>query len=262
MLFALWSSRPHRPAKDLDLLGRGESSLERLEQLFRELCHQPVEDDGLMFQAQSVRAERIREGEEYAGVRVRCEVRLGNARVQLQIDVGFGDAVTPGAVAVSYPTLLAFPARALLAYPRETVVAEKFQAMVTLGMGTSRLKDFYDLWVLARQFAFEGPLLCRAMRATFQRRQTPLPSEPPTALAVEFTRNPDKVRQWQAFLRKSRLGAERVGLEEVVAVLRAFLMPPAQAVVGGEPFAAYWPTAGPWTPLSAAAETHSPSSGA
>ncbi len=246
-MFALWSERPHRPTKDLDLLGQGENSVERLEQIFRDLCVLPVEDDGLTFHPETIKAERIKQDEEYEGVRVRCEVRLGNARVGLQADVGFGDAVTPEPMAVSYPTLLTFPAPELLAYPKETVVAEKFQAMVMLGIANSRMKDFYDLWVLAQQFAFQGRVLCGALRATFERRRTGLPGDVPLALSATFSSDKDKLRQWQAFIKKSKLETENVGLERVTAVLRDFLMPPATALVKGEPFEKTWPVSGPWS---------------
>ncbi len=245
LLFALWSGRPHRPTKDMDLLGRGENSVERLEQVFRDLCAQSVEDDGVVFGPDTVRATRIKEDEEYQGVRIRCEARLGNARIQIQADIGFGDAVTP--TTVTYPTLLGSPPLALLAYPRETMVAEKFQAMVVLGIGNSRMKDFYDLWVLARQFEFQGPVLCQALQATFQRRQTALPRDAPLALTETFFRDQDKIKQWQAFVRKSKLEVEDTNLEQVAAVLREFLMPPVEALTMGEPFDRNWPMSGPWT---------------
>src|SRR5262249_34968413 len=154
--------QPHRPTRDLDLLGQGPLGVERLEQVFCDLCLLRVEDDGLHFDPGSVRGERIREDQQYEGVRVALLARLDNARVPLQIDVGFGDAVTPGVVEVTYPTLLELPVPAVRAYPRETVVAEKFQALVQLGMANSRMKDFYDLWTLSRQFTFAGPVLAEA----------------------------------------------------------------------------------------------------
>jgi hypothetical protein len=246
LLFALWSDQPHRPTRDVDLLGRGENSVERLEQVFREICAHPVEDDGLTILAETVRAERIRADEEYEGVRVRCEAHLGNARIGVQADIGFGDVVTPAVAVVTYPTLLRFPAPVLLAYPQETVISEKFQAMVLLGIGNSRMKDFYDVWVMARQFVFQGPTLSRAIRATFQRRQTAVPGEPPLALSAAFHTDRDKQQQWQAFVRKGKLASARVELEQVVTVLRDFLMPPAQAVCKGDPFDMTWPASGPW----------------
>jgi hypothetical protein len=186
MLFALWTARRQRPTKDLDLLGRGEPSLERLAAIFREVCGQPVEEDGLVFHPETVHAGRIREDEEYEGARVQLQSRLGNARITLQIEVGFGDAITPGPETVVYPPMLPFPAAQVLAYPRETVVAEKFQAMVQLGVANSRLKDFYDVWLIAQQFAFTGPPLVAALTATFARRRTALPTAAPLALTAEY----------------------------------------------------------------------------
>ena len=159
MLFQLWSGHPHRPTRDLDLLGHGSPDPERFEGIFRDICRQNVEDDGLEFQSDSVRAESMKEDEEYQGLRLKLVSRLGNARIPIQIDIGFGDAVTPEPDEVIYPTLLDGPAPTLKAYPRETVVAEKFQAMVMLGIANSRMKDFYDLWILMRQFEFSGPAL-------------------------------------------------------------------------------------------------------
>jgi predicted nucleotidyltransferase component of viral defense system len=246
MLFPLWLGQYHRPTHDLDLLGRGDSTVERFEAIFRDVCSRAVEDDGLRFPAEAIRGERIREDQVYGGIRIHGAALLENARIPLQIDIGFGDAITPAPAAITYPTLLDLPAPALQAYPWETVVAEKFQAMVALGMTNSRMKDFYDLWIVARRCAFQGPALCQALRATFERRQTAVPAAPPLALTAEFSDNPDKVKQWQAFLRKGRLETAAGNLGEVRGVLREFLMPVAQAVAAGETFTKSWPAAGPW----------------
>jgi predicted nucleotidyltransferase component of viral defense system len=246
MLFQLWTDQPHRPTRDLDLLGRGDNSIAGVVEVFRDVCNQAVEEDGLDFPVESVRGERIKEDQEYEGIRVHCEARLENARIPLQIDVGFGDAVTPPATGVRYPTLLEFPAPALRAYQRETVIAEKFQAMIALGIANSRMKDFYDLWVLARGFAFDGSTLSRAIRATFRRRKTALPTAAPLALTAEFGEDAAKRKQWAAFLRKSKLDGG-AGLAEVVVALRDFLMPPVQALAAGEPFERNWPAGGPWS---------------
>jgi predicted nucleotidyltransferase component of viral defense system len=172
LLFALWTGRTHRPTRDLDLLGRGEARPEALAEVFRDLCSLDVQPDGVEFAADTIAVEAIREDQEYQGQRVHVEGRLDNARVRLQVDVGFGDAVTPGAEDVRYPTLLEMPAPQLKAYPRETVVAEKLQAMVMLGMANSRMKDFFDLSVLSSEFDFQGAILCKAIGATFKRRGT------------------------------------------------------------------------------------------
>jgi hypothetical protein len=212
--------------------------------VFRGLCGLEVEPDGAEFAADSVTVEAIREDQEYQGQRVRLDGRLGSARVRLQIDIGFGDAVTPAAQDIRYPTLLDMPAPELKAYPKETVVAEKLQAMVLLGMANSRMKDFFDLAVLAREFEFQGDVLCQAIGATFKRRGTEVPGEP-LALTPTFTGDVSKQTQWQAFLKRSGLEAG-LDLATVVTGLRGFLLQPLDAVRGGNPFRYRWPPGGPW----------------
>lgn len=246
MLFSLWGDEPHRATRDLDLLGRGASNLSRLEQVFREIITTAVEDDGLDFRPESAHGERIREDQEYAGVRIHCEARLAAARIPIQVDIGFGDAVTPAPEEVEYPTLLDSPKPRLLAYRREAVVAEKFHAMVALGIANSRMKDFYDLWVLSRKFNFDGKVLGEAIRATFAQRETPLPPEPPLALTSVFYEDPGKQVQWKAFLHRTRLKSGEATLADIVLTLRDFLLPPVIARAKGESFEKQWPPAGPW----------------
>ncbi len=247
MLFRLWIDQPHRPTRDLDLLGKGDSSLDAVALVFREVCGMQVEDDGLIFELDSVKTERIKEDQEYEGVRVGCRTHLGQARIDLQIDVGFGDAVVPRATDVTYPSLLDFPTPILKAYSRETVVAEKFQAMVALGIATSRLKDFFDLWILANRFPFDGSTLCKAIRATFRRRKTLLPAEPPLALTPTFANDAAKVKQWQAFIKRGKLDTGGANLQEVCGFLSGFLMPCTLALNVGEDFKREWAPPGPWT---------------
>ena len=247
-LFAVWTETPHRTTRDLDLLCRGAPVLARVEGIFRELCQQQAAPpDGITFRADSVRAEAIRETAVYDGMRVLLEYELSGARDRLQVDVGFGDAVVPPPETVVLPALLDLPAPQLRAYPREAVVAEKYEAMVALGIINSRMKDFYDVWGLARQFRFEGERLCQALGATFSRRGTPLPSEPPAALSSEFSESSEKQTQWRAFLRRTKLPAE-TDLAAVVAELRAFLMPPTLAIISGRPFPMVWSPAEQWQP--------------
>jgi predicted nucleotidyltransferase component of viral defense system len=246
MLFALWTGRMHRPTRDLDLLGFGDSGPERLAALFRSLCTLPVEDDGLLFQADSVTVEEIREDQEYGGQRVILKGVLGTAEITLQVDVGFGDAITPAAVEVDYPTLLAMPAPHLRAYPRETVVSEKLEAMTNLGMANSRMKDFYDVWVLSREFEFQGESLRRAVSATFGRRATELPTGAPVALTAAFSTDAAKKTQWSAFLKRSELQDKAGELDAVVAALAVFLLPALTAATAGKEWPAAWPKGGPW----------------
>lgn len=178
ILFAVWTGQMYRPTRDIDLLGFGDSSAETLIHLFKEICAVEVDPDGLMFDGRSVQVEEIREAQEYPGQRVRLQAHLGQARISLQVDIGFGDVITPAAPEVEYPSLLDFPAPRLRVYPKETVIAEKFQAMVVLGFINSRMKDFYDVWLMSKEFSFAGRLLARAIQATFERRQTDLPHSP------------------------------------------------------------------------------------
>jgi hypothetical protein len=234
------------------LLGFGDGSREALLAVFRDLCAASDEPDGLEFRADTVVVTPIREEQEYGGQRVRLQVRLDNARIDLQVDVGFGDAVTPAAQVVAYPTLLGMPAPQLRAYPRETVVAEKLQAMVQLGMTNSRMKDFFDLWVLARDFPFDGETLREAMAATFSRRQTALPAMVPLALTDTFSKDETKSKQWNAFRTRSGLATEVGELDETVTALGRFLLSPLAAAGRTEPFPKSWPAGGPWVPQAAA----------
>jgi predicted nucleotidyltransferase component of viral defense system len=246
MLFALWMESGHRPTRDLDLLSFGEASNERLTKIFQQLCDVEVESDGLTFDARSVRAVEIREGQAYQGQRIKLLGLLGKARIPLQIDIGFGDAITPEAKEIDYPTLLDLPAPRIRAYPPETVVAEKLQAMVALGMQNSRMKDFYDLWIIARQFSFEGTTLMTAIEVTFNRRRTVIPQTVPTGLSDEFATDKHKIRQWKAFLTRSQLGWTGIAFAQVINELGTFLMPVLDAAANSGDFAYSWANGGPW----------------
>lgn len=245
MLFVVWTGTAYRATKDLDLLAQESATTDELQSFFCSLCVMKVEDDGLLFLADSVQAAAIREDNLYQGVRVTLEARLGNARIPLQVDIGFGDVVTPRAVAADFPTLLDFPAPRLRMYSPATVVAEKLEAMVKLDLMNSRMKDFYDIWILAREFEFEGEVLSNAIRATFKRRQTELPARPPFALSVGFSTDVGKRQQWQAFVKRGKLRLPETSLATVVDAIRDFLMPPITAVAESKKFSAHWPKGGP-----------------
>jgi predicted nucleotidyltransferase component of viral defense system len=205
-LFALWAQRPHRPTRDLDLLGYGDPSAKALGKALWDICRTDVPPDGLIFDEQSIHVEEIRVEHEYNGQRIKLVANLENARIPLQIDIGFGDAVTPEPQQTEYTVLLSsLPAPYIRVYPRETVVAEKLQAMVSLDVLNTRMKDFYDLCVLAREFDFDGPTLCRAIHATFERRKTDIPKEIPACLLETFPNRSDKRDLWAVFLRRSSL---------------------------------------------------------
>lgn len=246
MLFAVWGGEVHRPTRDVDLLGFGTSELAEVENIFREICQQPVEADGLAFFPDNMRALEIREDQEYQGVRVSFEARLENAVISIQIDIGYGDAVTPAPENITYPTMLDFAAPKLRAYPLYTVVAEKFQAMVWLGIANSRMKDFYDIWIIMQKFSFEGQILSQAVEATFARRKTPLPTNVPLALTQVFANDAAKQTQWKAFLRKNVLPVDGKTFPDIITALHDFLMPPTLAAASGLPFNATWTSGEAW----------------
>jgi hypothetical protein len=218
LLFVLWYDVPHRPTRDADLLGFGADDIGSMENVFRDLC-QIVVDDGIEFDSQSVKGIDIRKEAGYGGVRIDLVAKLDGARIALQVDIGFGDAVTPGPESVRYPVLLdELPAPSLRAYPKYTVVAEKFQAVCVLGMANSRMKDYYDLWVLLRDDGLDPTKLRLAINATLARRQTPALTGVPIGLTDGFATNAGKQAQWRAFLRKNKL--DPIALNDVVQLLR------------------------------------------
>jgi predicted nucleotidyltransferase component of viral defense system len=239
-LFLLWTGKAHRPTRDLDFLAHGDPDVSRMVSVFQGLCRQVVEEDGMVFLPETVAGALVREDEIYEGLRITLTATLGTARIPLQIDLGFGDAITPAAQEAELPVLLDLPKPRLLTYPRETVVAEKCQAMVDLGLRNSRLKDFYDLRYLSRNFEFDGPQLTRALKATFQRRQTALPSEPPPALTAAFYNDPGIQGQWTGFIRRSGLSQEGLSLQETIEDLLQFLMLPLLACHHNELFEHTW----------------------
>ena len=238
LLFALWYDTPHRPTRDADLLGFGFDDEANLIATFREVAAMDL-GDGIVFDPDSVKADAIREDNTYGGTRITLVARIASARCALQIDVGFGDAVTPGPQTVAYPTLLGdFQASTLRVYPVYTVIAEKYQAMVMLGQANSRMKDFFDLAVIARRTELDGATLAAAIAATFARRQTALPTERPLALTKKFSEDAAKLRQWQAFLNKNRI--EAAGLGDTVALLDDLLWPPTQVAAAKSGATATW----------------------
>jgi len=244
-LFVAWTGRSHRPTRDLDLLGYGDPSTDLLAQSMKSICEEKVEPDGLEFDSESVQASEIREEREYGGIRVQMVAALEAARISLQIDVGFGDVIVPSAQEIAYPVLLDFPAPWIKGYTQESVIAEKLEAIVALGLANSRMKDFYDLCAFANGFSFKGEILVEAIQATFARRQTPIPREPP-ALSEEFYGNQEKVTQWLAFLRRSHLRPEEKDLKAAVMEIRHFLMPPLEAIALDSKFNLGWQKGGPW----------------
>lgn len=238
LLFALWYDTPHRPTKDADLLGFGADDADTLRSTFTAICAIDA-DDGVRYETGSMRIAPIREDNVYGGLRLTMTAFVGNARLPVQVDIGFGDAITPAPEMVTYPTLLDdLAAPSLRAYPVYTVIAEKLHAMFVLGMNNSRMKDFFDLAIVARTTEVDGSILVDAIRATFTRRTTSLPTSVPTALTTEFSASPIKAQQWRAFVMKA--GLQSTNLEEVVDTLAAFLNPPIAACSLGSDFDSKW----------------------
>ena len=231
-----------RPTRDADLLGFEELDEEAVVRIFIELCALSVEPDGLVFDDESIHVVPIREEEAYGGMRVTLFAHLGSARLRVRVDIGLGDAAEPEWI--EYPSLLDLPRPRLRAYSMETVVAEKVHAMVLLGSRNSRMRDFFDVSTLASHEPFDGGRLSEAIAATFRRRRTDIPSQPPVALTPPFAEIEDKRVQWDSFLRKSRLSAG--SLEETVGVIAAFVQPVLHALATGERFLGAWLPGGPW----------------
>ena len=244
LMFAAWQLRSYRPTKDIDLLGKTKNEVEGVVAIVKEVCSQPVEPDGMLFDSTTVQGVRIAEQANYQGVRIRWRGSLGTARVAMQIDVGFGDVVSPGPQAVEYPAMLDLPAPKLRGYTKESVVAEKFESMVKLGVLNSRMKDFFDIWTLARQFEFEGEALGTAIQRTFTNRGTKIVVEP-TALTPQFSSDDAKMKQWRGFIRSSRFDVAE-GLAEVIGVLSSFLKPIVAALSSDRSFQGKWIFPGPW----------------
>src|ERR1700730_10272804 len=225
MLVRTWVDDPYRPTRDLDLLGFGDSDPDAIIGVFREICTLKA-DDAVVFDIDGLAVDRIRDDAQYGGLRIKTTATVDGAKVRVLVDIGFGDAVEPGLTENELSVLLNQPVPRLRAYPYETVVAEKFQAMVMLGRANSRMKDFYDVWMLARSYDFEGDRLARAVAATFARRKTEIPADRPDALTPAFAEDPTKQQQWTAFVKD--VAVTPASLAEVIEDLAAFLMPHAE----------------------------------
>ena len=243
-LFVVWEEEPHRPTRDIDLLGFGEDSEERLRNVFSEICAEPVEDDGVEFFPESITVAEIREGQTYQGKRLQIAGQLGSAKLHVQVDVGFGDAVVERHREVVLPTLLDFPAPRLRAYPVEAVISEKLHAMAEHGMVNSRMKDIYDVLVLSERLAFEGSALIEAVRRTFERRGTQVSVASLAPLSSVFSADATTRNRWRGFL--ARNGLDVLDLVEACDALRRFIEEPISALERGEPFTLRWTPGGPW----------------
>ncbi len=247
LLLQVWGVPRARLTMDIDLLRRGDADTASLVQLVKQ-CAAAVDDsDGVTFDPETVVADTIRDEAAYIGTRIRLRARLDNVRQTVQIDFGVGDSVYPRPRIIEYPVLLGGAPLKLRAYPVETAIAEKFQSMVQLDLRNSRMKDFHDIWTLTQSLDFDGRVLSTAIKSTFERRQTPIPTTDPPAFTAQYFADPDHIRQWVAFTR--RIGVPELSdrFEAVVTGIRDFLMPPTRAAGAGEAFTQEWPKRGPWS---------------
>jgi hypothetical protein len=245
LMLAVWKAPLARPTMDIDMLGQGDNSMEVIVDMIRNFCRQAVEPDGIIFDEGSVSAARITEDADYEGVRVKLRGRLDTVRITIQIDIGFGDVVVPKAKTIIYPTILDLPKPHLIGYSRESTVAEKFEAMVKLGILNSRMKDFFDIWFLSRQFDFTGKTLEKAIKTTCSIRSTGIPTVP-TAFTPDFSRDPTKDAQWKAFIRKNRLINIPKDFHKIIADVTMFLRPVVESITSKRPFHSSWKAPGPW----------------
>jgi Nucleotidyl transferase AbiEii toxin, Type IV TA system len=247
LLFELWTKERYRATRDADFLAAGANSPERFIRIFQEISAIEVQDDGLRFDPKTVKAVRIKEDEDYEGLRVTLTAFLEKAQISIQIDIGFGDAISPGPIETEYPTLLNLPGPRLLTYPRETVVSEKLEAMVKLGIANSRMKDFHDLHSLSKTFEFDGQALVDAVRATFERRGTAWPNGgTPLAFTSEFYEDENKIKQWKAFCNKNKPGVQEIEFKILIARLSSFLLPVLGSAEGGLELKSKWTPANGW----------------
>jgi hypothetical protein len=245
-LLALWQLNRRRATWDIDLHAPGRASVREIVVAIREILGTPAAD-AIRFDEATLEAEEIRTRHAHGGVTIRIDALLGVARIPMQIDVGFGDVILPPAARAEFPVLLDHPAPVVAVYPRESVVAEKAEAILTLGATNSRMKDFYDLFVFSNAFAFAGPTLAASLEGTFRHRGTAIPDELPLALTTAFMADPSRAVQWRAFLRRSRLDAEP-DPAHVAEAIQVFLWPLLCAVRDAVPFTQMWKAGGPWTP--------------
>lgn len=246
-LFLIWRGDYYRPTADVDLLGRGYADPEYQKKLWTAISQVPCKEDGLTIDTQSIRVAVSRLGAEYSGVRITMTAFLERTRMPLQVDIGFGDAVVPRPRRQDFPVLLQMPAPRLSVYSPETVVAEKFEAMVQLGLDNSRMKDFYDLWLLARDFEFDGDVLAKAVKATFARRKTRLPETKPVALTEAFYNAAIKRQQWKAFLNKGYFAVREEEFGAVCRSIKLFVIPVMEFITTGQGHSRHWQAGGPWS---------------
>jgi len=246
MLFTLWGGSVYRSTRDLDFTGYGPSDTDSVLEAIRQICETSTADDGLAFDAASMEAEPIRDQSEYVGLRIRLRAHLGRSSIPLQVDIGFGNAIEPPAEVVTFPTLLDDPPPRIFAYPKEAVVAEKTHAMVVLGDKNSRFKDFYDLFILASSFPFDGRRVSAGLAATFERRETPIDDAYPVALTSAFFEDDRRAQQWRSYRSQKELSGAPADFSAVGELILRFLQPLWKSLASGQEHNQTWLPGGSW----------------
>ena len=246
MLLLVWGNEVFRPTRDIDFTGYGSSRMDDVRSTIREICLIPCPEDGIMFNCEKVEVRPIRPDDEYDGLQARFEAMLEGARIPMRIDIGFGDVIHPPPSDACYPTLLGGPPPRIRIYPRESVVAEKFHAMVLLQGRNTRYKDFYDVYGLALHFAFEGECLTKSIGASFVQRGTAISVTLPIVLTAGFYANADRAIQWHRYLDQDNLSMVPANFGVTGELLRSFLTGPWDALARNRKFAGSWPEGGPW----------------
>lgn len=246
LMFTVWQVPERRTTMDIDFLGRYDNQVAKLAEVIEEICNTTVSSDGLVFDPKTVIGQRIKEDADYEGVRIKFRGFLERARISMQIDVGFGDIIYPRAKAIDYPTILDFPKPHLKGYTTESVVAEKFEAMIKLGLLNSRMKDFFDLWLMTRQFDFDGADLVGAIKKTFGHRKTALPAKAPLFAEEIYDEKSDRQTLWKAFLTKIQTKHLPDKLKNIAVIIENFLTEPLKAIAEEKNFQKRWAAGGPW----------------
>lgn len=240
LLFAVWQIPDRRTTLDIDFLARFDNEVAAIENVMKNVCGTSVDPDGLIFDSQTVKGMKIKEDADYEGVRVKFTGFLDRARIPMQIDVGFGDIVYPKTKVIDYPVILDFPKPHLNGYPQESVISEKFEAMIKLGLLNSRMKDFYDIWLMTRQFEFKGANIASAIKKTFNNRKTDIPNNKPLFADEIYDEKSDRQTLWNAFLKKGDIQHAPETLSATAKEIERFLIEPIMALNGNVVFEKTW----------------------
>jgi len=246
LMFTVWHVPERRTTLDIDFLAQYDNKIASIEKMIKDICKIKVIPDGLIFDSKIVKGQRIKEDADYEGVRVKFVGLLERSRISMQIDIGFGDSIYPKPKIIEYPVILDFPKPKLKGYPTESVITEKFEAMVKLGLLNSRMKDFYDIWLMMRQFDFDGLKLVEALKRTFKQRKTSLPKSKPLFDEEIYDEKSDRQTLWKAFLKKTDIKHAPEKLSVTAKAIEKFLIEPIVAVNKSEKFNAKWKAPGPW----------------